>query len=179
MRQATFLLQIPVCLPKHSWWSYSNLTKQPNTPCGLLLDLSSTTSSASVHLTGGSVTTVRFYFFQVSPSENKSLTPDVRRFAPSCHGYRHCYCDDHYFLRAGLPCYHFQLVGKHSWIQYVRCEVCALVDCSQGKLFRKGPWRVLKIYIWLDPFKECLPIEDYVTTPNRLNWSMDGPNMDP
>ena len=143
MRQATFLLQTPVCLPKHSWWSYSNLTKQPNTPCGLSLDLSSTTSSASVHLTGGSVTTVRCSFFQVSPSENKSLTRDVCRFAPSCHGYRHCYCDDHYFLRTGLPCYHFQLVGKHSGIQYVWCEVRALVDCSQGKLFRKGPWRVL------------------------------------
>lgn len=81
--------------------------------------------------------------FQVSPSENKSLIHDVRRFAPSCHGYRHCYCNDHHFLRAGLPCYHFQLVGKHSGIQYVRCEVRALVDCSQGKLFRKGSWRVL------------------------------------
>jgi hypothetical protein len=56
--------------------------------------------------------------FQVSTPEDMSLIQLVRRFAPGSHGYRHCYCDDNHFLRAGLPLYHFQLVGKHSRIRY-------------------------------------------------------------
>lgn len=80
-----------------------------------------------------------------------SLIEIVRRFAPGSHGYRHCYCDDHHFLRTWLPLYYFQLVGKHSGIRYGRCEIRPLDDCSQRELFWKGTWRILKICIRLNP----------------------------
>ena len=88
---------------------------------------------------------------QDSSIEIKSLINDVCRFAPSSYGYRHCHRDNHHFLRAGLPRYYFQLVGKHSGIQHGGFAFRPLVDCSQRKLFRKRPWRVLSevSYHWI------------------------------
>jgi hypothetical protein len=108
---------------------------------------------------------------RLSATENISLIHDTRRFAPGSHGYRHCYRDDHHFLRAGLPRYHFQLVGKHGGIQYGRCEFRPLVNCPQRELFRKGAWRVLIENFYMNQsYKSRLGRGNCDITPKKLKY---------